>query len=399
MSQRGLSRLHDVMAGYVDRGEVPGLVTLISRRGEIYVDAIGGMTLGERDTMHRDTIFRIASMTKPITAAATMILVDEGNLGLEEPVDRLLPELADRRVLVSLASSVDDTVPAARPISVRDLLTFTMGFGLVMAEPGTYPIQGAIEELKLHQGPPHPDGMPDPEEWIRRLGTLPLVHQPGAGWMYNTGADVLGVLVARASGRPFEEFLRDRIFDPLGMKDTGFFVPTAEIGRLATSYWTDNRTWKFGVYDKGEGGQWSRPPSFPAGGGGLVSTADDYVAFGQMLLNKGELNGRRVLSQGSVEAMTKDQLTAEQKSASTFVPGFFDNLGWGFGMAVVTGPANDSGPEGSYGWDGGLGTVWRNDPSHEVITILLTQAAFSSPSPPPVCLDFWSAVYTAIGDS
>ncbi len=398
-SPQGLARLHDVMAGYVERGEVPGLVTLVSRHGEVHADAIGGLKLGEPDTMRRDSIFRISSMTKPITGAATMILVDEGKLRLEEPVDRLLPELADRRVLVSLASTVDDTVPASRPITVRDLLTFTMGFGIVMAAPGIYPIQGAMEELKLHQGPPHPDGMPEPDEWISRLGTLPLMHQPGAGWMYNTGADVLGVLVARASGLPFERFLRERIFEPLGMKDTGFSVPLANIARLATSYWTNQQTWKFEVYDRPEGGQWSRPPSFPAGGGGLVSTVDDYGAFGQMLLNKGELNGRRLLSAASVEAMTKDQLTEEQKAASVFIPGFFDNLGWGFCMAVVTGPANDSGPEGSYGWDGGMGSVWRNDPAHDLVTILMTQAGFTSPAPPPVCLDFWAATYVAIEDS
>ncbi len=398
-SPQGLARLHEVMAGYVERGEVPGLVTLVSRHGEVHADAIGGLRLGEPDTMRRDSIFRISSMTKPITAAATMVLADEGKLRLEEPVDRLLPELAGRKVLRSLDSPLDDTVPAERPITVRDLLTFTMGFGIVMAAPRTYAIQEAVEELVLHQGPPHPDGMPEPDEWMRRLGTLPLMHQPGASWMYNTGADVLGVLVARASGLPFEEFLRERIFEPLGMNDTGFGVPAANLGRLTTSYWTNQQTWKFELYDKAEGGQWSRRPPFPAGGGGLVSTAGDYLAFGRMLLNKGELSGRRVLSQAAVEAMTKDQLTDQQKAASLFVPGFFDNLGWGFCMAVVTGPADDSGPEGSYGWDGGMGSVWRNDPSHDMVTILMTQAGFSSPSPPPVCLDFWAATYAAIEDT
>ncbi len=390
--------MHDVMAGYVDRGEIPGLVTLVGRHGETHVDAIGGLKLGERDTMRRDTIFRISSMTKPITAAATMILVDEGKIRLEEAVDRLLPELAGRRVLKSLDSTLDDTVPATRAITVRDLLTFGMGFGIVMAAPGTYPIQAAVEELRLHQGPPHPDGMPVPDEWIRRLGTLPLMHQPGATWMYNTGADVLGVLVARASGQQFETFLRDRVFEPLGMKDTGFSVPAEGMGRLATSYWTNHQTWKFEVYDKAEGGQWSRPPSFPAGGGGLVSTVDDYAAFGQMMLNEGRFQDRRLLSPASAEAMTKDQLTPEQKAASVFLPGFFDNLGWGFGMAVVTGPGNDSGPVGSYGWDGGMGSVWRNDPSHDMVTILMTQVAWSSATPPPVCEDFWSAASSAIAD-
>ena len=234
LSRARLARMHDVMAGYVERGEVPGLVTLVSRRGEVHVDAIGMKALGGSDPMRRDTIFRISSMTKPITAAATMILVEECKLRLDEPVDRLLPELADRKVLKRLDGPLDDTVPANRPITVRDLLTFRMGFGIIMAPPDTYPIQRAVSELLLGQGPPNPSTPPAPDEWIRRLGTLPLMHQPGEKWMYNTGSDVLGVLIARASGQPLETFLRERIFEPLGMKDTGFSVPAAKIDRLAT---------------------------------------------------------------------------------------------------------------------------------------------------------------------
>src|SRR5436309_5931191 len=186
LSEERLDRMHEVMVGHVDRGNVPGLVTLISRRGEVHVDAIGSTAVGGRDTIRRDTIFRISSMTKPVTAAATMILVEDCTLRLDEPVDRLLPELAGRRVLKRLDGPLDDTVPANRPISVRDLLTFRMGFGLVMAPPGTYPIQQAMSELLLEQGPPAPSTMPPPDEWIRRLGTLPLLHQPGEKWMYHT---------------------------------------------------------------------------------------------------------------------------------------------------------------------------------------------------------------------
>ena len=163
-----------------------------------------------------------------------------------------------------------------------------MGFGMVMAPPDTYPIQRAMSELPLGQGPPNPPTPPAPDEWIRRLGTLPLMHQPGEKWMYNTGSDVLGVLIARASGKPLETFLRERIFEPLGMKDTGFSVPAAKLDRLATSYWTNFPTGALEVYDEAEGGQWSRPPAFPSGAGGLVSTIDDYLAFGQMMLNKGK---------------------------------------------------------------------------------------------------------------
>src|SRR5438128_4353960 len=215
LSKARLRRMHDVMAGYVERGDVPGLVTLVSRRGELHVEAIGMKAVAGSGPIRRDTIFRISSMTKPIAAAATMILVEECKLRLDEPVDRLLPELAGRRVLTRLDGPLDDTVPANRPISVRDLLTFRMGFGVVMAPPGTYPIQKAMSEQLLGQGPPSPSTPPVPDEWMRRLGTLPLMHQPGDKWLYHTGSDVLGVLVARVSGQPLETFLRERIFQPL----------------------------------------------------------------------------------------------------------------------------------------------------------------------------------------
>src|SRR3989449_11035342 len=202
-------------------------------------------------------------MTKPITAAATMILVEECKLRLDEPVDRWLPELADRQVLKRLEGPPDDTVPAKRPITVRDLLTFRMGFGQMMAPPDTYPILQAASEQQIGMGPPSPSSMPAPDEWMRRLGSLPLMHQPGEQWMYNTGSDVLGVLIARASGQPLETFLRERIFEPLGMKDTGFSVPADKIDRLPASYGTNFETGALEVYDDAEGGQWSRPPAFP----------------------------------------------------------------------------------------------------------------------------------------
>ncbi len=390
--------MHDVMAGHVQRGDVPGLVTLVSRRGEVHVDAIGMKAVGGSDPIRRDTIFRISSMTKPITAAATMILVEERKVRLDEPVDRLLPELADRKVLKRLDGPLDDTVPTNRPITVRDLLTFRMGFGIVMAPPDTYPIQKAMSEQLLGQGPPSPSTPPAPDEWIRRLGTLPLMHQPGEKWMYNTGSDVLGVLIARASGQPLETFFRERIFEPLGMKDTGFSVPATKLDRLATSYWTNPETGALELYDEAEGGQWSRPPAFPSAGGGLVSTIDDYLAFGQMMLNKGKYGSERVLSRPSVETMTTDQLTPEQKAVSGLVPGYFDSHGWGFGVSVVTRRDDVAGPVGRFGWDGGLGTSWYSDPREGMVTILMTQRAWTSASPPGVCLDFWTSAYQAIDD-
>ena len=389
LSKARLGRMHDVMAGYVERGEIPGLITLVSRCGETCVDAI---------STKRDTIFRISSMTKPITAAAAMILVEECKLRLDEPVDRLLPELAGRTVLKRLDGPLEDTVPAKRPITLRDLLTFRMGFGQMMAPPDAYPILKAGHELGIGMGAPNPAATPAPDEWMRRLGSLPLMHQPGEKWMYNTGSDVLGVLIARASGQAFETFLRERLFEPLGMKDTAFSVPAAKIDRFATSYWTNFKTGKSEIFDQAEGGQWSRPPAFPSGAGGLVSTVDDYLAFGQMMLNMGKHGCERILARPTVELMTMDHLTPEQKAVSGLVPGYFDSHGWGFGVSVVTKRESASGPFGRFGWDGGLGTSWYSDPREDMVAILMTQRAWTSPTPPNVCLDFWTAAYQAIDD-
>ena len=301
LSKARLRRMHDVLAGYVERDELPGIVTLVSRRGESFVDAIGSQAFGGDVPMRRDTIFRISSMTKPIIAVATLILIEECRLRLDDPVDGLLPELADRRVLQRLDGPLDETAPAGRAITVRDLLTFRWGFGQMMAEPDAYPILAAANEQQIGMGPPSPGTMPAPDEWIRRLGTLPLMYQPGERWMYNAGSDVLGVLIARVAGQPLEDFLRERIFAPLGMKDTGFSAPAEQIARLATSYWTNYATGSVEVYDEAAGGDWSRPPAFPSGAGGLVSTVDDYLAFARMLLNGGRLGATRILSRPAVE--------------------------------------------------------------------------------------------------
>ena len=398
LSKARLERMHDVMAGYVDRGQVPGLVALVSRAGELRVDALGSLAVGGQSPVQRDTIFRIASMTKPVTAAAAMILVEECRLRLDEPVDRLLPELADRKVIKRFEGALDDTVPAKRSITVRDLLTFRMGFGIVVAPPDPCPILKAASDLRIGLGPPSPASMPAPDEWIRRLGSLPLMHQPGKRWMYSTGSDVLGVLIARASGQPFEAFLRERIFDPLGMKDTGFSVPAEKINRLATSYATNPQTGAFEVYDQPANGPWSRPPAFPAGASGLVSTADDFLAFSQMMLNKGTLGSVRILSRPSVELMTTDQLTPEQKATSGLTEVFFESRGWGFGVSIVTRRTDLAASIGMYGWDGGLGTSWRADPTENLTGILLTQCMWPSPSGPDVFLDFWAALYQSIDD-
>ena len=386
-----LGPIPDRLAPYVERGDVPGIVALVSRRGETRVEALGARALGGAP-MGRDTIFRIASMTKPITAAATMLLVEDGTLHLDEPVERLLPELANRRVLKRLDGPLDDTVPAKRAITVFDLLTFRMGFGLILAPPDGYPILKAVRDLGIVGfGPPDPAAPHDPDEWIRRLATLPLMRQPGEMWMYNTGAYVLGVLIARASRKPFETFLRERIFEPLGMTDTAFSVPAAKLDRLATAYWRNGGTGALTVVDGVQDSKWSRPPAFPDGGAGLVSTVDDYLAFGQMLLHKGQLGSKHVLSRQSVDAMTTDYLTPEQKTGSEPILG---TRGWGFGVAVAPRHRDPAGP-GGFGWDGGYGTSWATDPDAGLVGILMTQRLWDSPSGPPVYHDFWTSVYNA----
>ena len=215
--------------------------------------------------------------------------------------------------------------------------------------------------------------------------------------MYNIGSYVLGVLISRASGQPFETFLRERIFEPLGMKDTGFSVPAAKLDRLATSYMVNRATGALVLHDDVENSQWGRPPAFADGGGGLVSTDDDYLAFGQMLLNNGKHGCERILARPSVETMTTDQLTSGQKAASPF-PGLWDNRGWGFGVCVVTHRDGPAATPGQFGWDGGFGTSWRSDPAEEMVGIVMTQRTFSSPIPPDVILDFWTSAYQAIDD-
>jgi len=397
LAPAGLGRVHDVLARHVEGG-IPGLVGLVRRGDDVHVEALGTLAAGGGGAVRRDAIFRIASMTKPVTAAAAMMLVEDCVVRLDDPVDRFLPELADRRVLRSLDGPLDDTVLAERAITLRDLLTFRMGFGIPMVPPGTYPIQRAIDALALGQGPPRPATPPAPDEWLRRFGTLPLMHQPGARWMYHTASDVLGVLVARAAGCPLEDFLRERLFEPLGMRDTGFSVPPGAIDRLATSYWTNPATGTVEVFDAAAGGEWSRSPAFPSGGGGLVSTADDYLAFAEMLLADGRRRSGRILSRATVALMTQDHLTPAQKAASAFVPGWFDRFGWGFGVSVVTRRDDVAKSVGTYGWDGGLGTSWFTDPREDLIVVLLTQRAWTSPNPPPVFVDFWTAVYRALDD-
>jgi len=393
LSKTRLRRIHDVMAGHVDDGSMPGLVSLVSRRGEVFVNTIGRMAI-DGAPMARDTIFRITSMTKPVTAVAAMILVEECKLRLDDPVDRWLPELANRKVLRAIDAPLDDTVPARRAITLRDLLTFRLGYGIIMVFPDRYPIQKAIAEAGFAPGPVFPSFPPD--ELMKRYGSLPLLYQPGERWLYNSGSEILGVLIARVAGTTFGEFLRDRIFAPLGMKDTAFSVPEAKRNRFATCYIGDHATQRLKVFDDPVTGKFSSPPVFENGSAGLVSTADDFNAFAQMMLNGGRIGSERILSRPSVELMTTDQLTSEQQLGSELF--FGENRGWGMGLSVFTRRDDLYTTPGRFGWDGGYGTSWYSDPSEQLTGLLLTQRMMDSPQPPRAFVDFWTSVYQAIDD-
>ncbi len=402
-SEAGLRRLREVLTGHVESGKIPGLVALVSRGEETHVEAIGTMRHDGGAPMRRDTIFRMASTTKPVAVAAAMVLLDECRLRLDDPIDRWLPELADRQVLKRPDGPLDDTVPARRPITVRDLLTSTFGLGLDMTAMGS-PMMGALFERGVY-GQEWLLPEPEPDEWMRRLGTLPLMYQPGERWQYNISNDVLGVLVARVTGQSFESFLRDRIFGPLGMKDTGFQVPADKIDRLPPLYAPDPQTGEFIVEDEAEGGHHSKPPAFPSGGGGLDSTVDDYHAYFRMLLNHGMHGTERILSRPAVELMTTNRLTPEQttalqawaRSVVHLSHGQGQTGGWGFGMTVRT-YRGDYAPIGQFGWDGGAGTTTYADPENQLVGILLTQTGMSTPDSARAIHDFWTTLYQAIDD-
>ncbi|MGW4897243.1 serine hydrolase domain-containing protein [Kitasatospora sp. NPDC004240] len=395
LSKDRLGRLHRVLTGYVERGELPGLVAAVARDGDEHVEVIGHLAVGGAQPMRRDALFRIASMTKPVTAVAALTLVEECLLRLDDPVDELLPELAGRRVLRRPDAELDDTEPARRSITLRDLLTFRLGFGLLM-DPEPTPIARALAERRVDVRVPRSDASaPAPDEYLRRLGELPLVHQPGTAWLYHTGAAVLGVLLARACGKPLGEVLRERVLDPLGMRDTGFAVPAADLHRLTASYAPDPGGGPLVPYDGTADSVWAREPDFPDGGADLVSTLDDYLVFARMLAAGGRHGGARLLSRAAVTLMTSQQLTAEQLARSGPLLGRPDLTGWGFGVSVATTRTGLAGV-GRYGWDGGLGTVWFNDPGERLTGVLLTPRHFESPEPPPIARDFETSAYQAM---
>jgi len=380
-----------VLKRHLLTGYLAGAVALIGRGESAEVVLIGDQSKETGEPMRRDSIFRIASMTQAVTAAAALIAIDHDLLRPTDTVSRWLPELDDRHVLRQLSSPLDDTVRARRPVTVQDLLTSRAGLGLVPAPPNTYPIQRRIDALQLPGfAPPEPASPLTPNEWLKRVGTLPLMAQPGEQWLYNTSSCLLGVLLARLVRRPLPEVLDKLIFRPLGMKDTGFFVPDGKRGRLVSAYRPEaGRT---ELYDGPATSAWRAPPAFPDGAAGLVSTADDYFAFSHMLLAHGLVSGGRLLSEASTRAMTSDQLTADQRSAAAAILG--PGRGWGMGMSVVTDPPAAGLPPNAYGWNGGLGTSWIADPNTGLTALLLTQTAFTSSAPPRVHEDFWRVVFS-----
>jgi CubicO group peptidase (beta-lactamase class C family) len=392
-----LARMHDTLLRHVESGRLPGLVALLNRRGAEHVDAIGTVAFDRTAPMRRDTIFRLASVTKPITAVAAMILVEECKLRLDDPVDDFLPELANRNVLRTIDSELDDTVPAKRPITVRDLLTFRSGYGEVAFLSPTCPLQSALIEAHLPLSAWMFPGTPD--EFMRCLGSLPLANQPGERWLYHMSAEILGVLIARASGKSLSAFMRDRIFDPLGMNDTGFTLPEAKLDRVATCYQTDFASGEITVLEEARSDLLARPCVFESGAGDqLVSTADDLVAFGRMMLNRGLYGEERILSRLSLELMTTDQLTLEQKAASPFFANFWDSRGWGLGLSIVTRRDDIGGVPGRFGWDGAFSTSFYVDPREDMVGVLMAQCRPGALRLPPVVLDFWTSAYQAIAD-
>ncbi len=338
---------------------IPGAVAAVTAPGRDPVIYVAGND-GDGSPLRRDTIMRIASISKPIVAAAALSMVDSGDVAPGDPIVRWLPELAGRPVLRADDAQLDDTVPAEREVTVDDVLTFRCGDGMLPRFPMDAPIQLAYAEAQLgSDGPPGRYAPPAPDEWIRRLAALPMVAQPGTRWLYQTPSDLLGVLLSRIAGRTLPELLAERIFEPAGMVDTAFFVPPEKLDRFVP-LWTRTEG-VLQIFDPADG-MWSSPPEFPLGSSGLVSTIDDLVRFTDALRDG------RLVSAESLAAMTTDHLTPQQREDADV---FLDGAGWGYGQCVES--------NGYYGWDGGLGTGWRTDPQTGVADVLLTQVMWTSP--------------------
>lgn len=348
-----------------DAGMLAGAVTMVWQRGEVLqVNEIGHRDVDAGLPMQRDTLFRIASMTKPVTVAAVMSLVDEGKLTLKDPIVRWVPELADLRVLDEPHGPLDRTHPARRAILIEDLLTHTSGLAYSFSVSG--PIAKAYMRLPFNQGP---------DAWLAELAKLPLVHQPGDRLTYSHSIDLLGVIASRIEGKPFHQVLDERVLGPVGMRDTGFFVSPEARRRAATMYRLDEQG---KLHHDVMGPPHIKPPSFPNAGGGLWSTADDYLRFVRMLLGEGTIDGVRVLSAGSARLMRTDRLTDEQKRHNFLGAPYWVGRGFGLNLSVVTDPARSAplfgpGGVGTFSWPGAYGTWWQADPTADLVLLYLVQ--------------------------
>jgi CubicO group peptidase (beta-lactamase class C family) len=368
----GVSRLlQDLLNRHVLAGTIPGGVALLGAENNAEVVIAGVASIGG-DPMGEDAIMRIQSMTKAITSVAALRLVEAGRLELDQSVTGWLPELADRQVLRDPAAELDDTVPACRAITLRHLLTNTSGYGMAIQ---ASPLQLAMAANGTEAGPEPPATGAD--EWLRRLAGLPLAFQPGQGWRYHHSFAVLGILISRVTGRSLAEHLAEDVFGPLGMTDTGLWVPESKLGRLPAAYRHDDEG--LVELEPAGGGFYAGPPSFDVSHGELVSTARDYHRFARMLADGGQVSGQPVISPDHLQQMTSDQLPAACKTADSFFPGFWDGMGWGFGVAVQTEGAR----RGRIGWSGGLGTDFFVDPDGTV-GVLLAQVELGK--------DMWSLV-------
>ena len=393
LSASRLRRLQEAMDGYVARGEVAGVVTLVHRHGETAHAGVAGWQDKEaRVPMKRDSLFRIASMTKPVVSVATMMLVEEGLLRLSDPIGRWLPELADMKVLPRPDAPLSEARPAERPISVRDLLTHRSGLSYVLTAEG--PLAGALAEFNELVYPK----IIGTDEWLARLGQLPLSYPPGQRWHYGLSTDVLGLLLGRVTGTSFAEVLDGRIFQPLGMKDTGFWVPEKKWKRFGPAYTPHPETGQRIVVDPARGSRWQDPRSFPSGGAGLVSTIDDYLKFGRMMLGGGAADGVRLLSRKSVELMTANVLSEQERNTPFLGLPFWAGRGFGLGFGVVHDIAQYDAyaSAGQFGWPGAYGTFWAADPAEDMVMLMMIQLYFGRDC--KIGLDFQTLVYQSIVD-
>lgn len=376
------------MQEFVEQGKYPGIFALVWRAGEVVsCETVGRYDLAQPAPIRRDTIFRLASMSKPITSVAALALVEQGRLGLQDPIQRWLPEAADLTVLRTPQSEIDDVVPLERPPTIFDLMTHTSGFAWTKGP--DLPVTRAMREAAgMTPFVPY-----DPDTLVKRVCGVPLMRQPGSGWNYGLSTDLLGVVLARAGNSSLPELLQHRVLDPIGMVDTGFFVPTEKLDRLSVAYDLDAQG-QLTVQDDARTGFWTRQPVFPSGGGGLVSTTDDYLAFTAMLLNKGRVGKGRVLAEQSVNLMTSNRLRMPQLRAFDPLVDFLQGQGFGLGVSITLVERQNRRRPGSFSWPGGYGTTWFADPREELIALWMTQRWLDSQveSGPA----FEDAVYSAL---